>query len=82
MIIRVKEKGWRKIHVGATTDGNEETAETSCTLVNALGQAEKLTLSASYAMTGSNTERAVLEKPRFMGLPLYLHASASNELHV
>ncbi|KAJ0403610.1 hypothetical protein ATCC90586_008763 [Pythium insidiosum] len=81
VIISVKEKGWRKLHVGATTDGSEETAETSCTLVNALGQAEKIKFAASYAYSGSNTERATIEKPRFLGLPLYFHASASNELH-
>nr|CCA15973.1 sorting and assembly machinery component 50 putativ [Albugo laibachii Nc14] len=79
--INVKEKSWRKIKIGATTDGSEETAETSCTLTNAFGNAERLTLSASYGRTGSNTEAATLVQPRFMGLPLTLSINATNELH-
>ncbi|CAH0477369.1 unnamed protein product [Peronospora belbahrii] len=79
--ITVKEKGWRSLHVGATTDGTDEAGESSLTLSNALGEAEKITLSATYARSGSNTQRATFKKPRFMGLPLYLSAVAVNELH-
>ncbi|RLN95623.1 hypothetical protein BBJ28_00006845 [Nothophytophthora sp. Chile5] len=64
--ITVKEKGWRSLHVGATTDGNDEAG---------------ITLSATYARSGSNTQRATFKKPRFLGLPLYLSAMGTNELH-
>lgn len=79
--ITVKEKSWRSLHVGATTDGNDEAGESSLTLSNAFGEAEKITLSATYARSGSNTQRATFKKPRFWGLPLYLSAVATNELH-
>ncbi|KAE8910378.1 hypothetical protein PF005_g9170 [Phytophthora fragariae] len=79
--ITVKEKGWRSLHVGASTDGNDEAGESSLTLSNALGEAEKITLSATYARSGSNTQRATFKKPRFLGLPLYLSAVGTNELH-
>ncbi|TDH64765.1 uncharacterized protein CCR75_001530 [Bremia lactucae] len=79
--ITVKEKSWRSLHVGATTDGNDEAGESSLTLSNALGEAEKISLSAKYARSGSNTQCATFKKPRFWGLPLYLSAVGSNELH-
>ncbi|DBA03275.1 TPA: hypothetical protein N0F65_011634 [Lagenidium giganteum] len=79
--IAVQEKGWRKLHVGATTDGKEDSAETSCTLLNAFGHAETVTFAATYSLTGSNAERAVYQKPRFLGLPFYLNATVANELH-
>uniref|UniRef100_K3W6Z5 POTRA domain-containing protein n=1 Tax=Globisporangium ultimum (strain ATCC 200006 / CBS 805.95 / DAOM BR144) TaxID=431595 RepID=K3W6Z5_GLOUD len=81
LTITVEEKSWRSLHLGATTDGNEEAAESSLTLSNALGTAEKITFGATYARSGSNTERATFQKPRFLGLPLYLSATAANELH-
>eukprot|EP00644_Phytophthora_capsici_P002270 jgi/Phyca11/548091/estExt2_Genewise1Plus.C_PHYCAscaffold_270310 len=79
--ITVKEKGWRSLHVGATTDGSDEAGESSLTLLNAIGEAEKISLSATYARSGSNTQRATFKKPRFLGLPLFLNAIATNELH-
>ncbi|CAI5711991.1 unnamed protein product [Hyaloperonospora brassicae] len=79
--ITVKEKNWRSLHIGATTDGNDEAGESSLTLANAFGEAEKFTLSASYARSGSNTQRATFKKPRFLGLPLFLSATGGNEMH-
>jgi len=76
-------------HAHARTDGRltrlcrcVNLQESSLTLKNAFGQAEKLSVAATYARSGSNTERATFQKPRFLGLPLYLSATAANELHV
>lgn len=64
------------------TDAFVVLQESSLTLKNAFGQAEKLSVAATYARSGSNTERATFQKPRFLGLPLYLSATGANELHV
>ena len=79
LIIRVKEKNWWKLNVGASTDGYEGTAETTCTLVNPLGTAERLHLSKTKGHVGSDVTRLVYSKPHFLGLPWLLNANLSDE---
>ncbi|EQC29654.1 hypothetical protein SDRG_12658 [Saprolegnia diclina VS20] len=78
--ITVKELGMASVYAGVNSDGHEGTANTTCTLTNPLGHAERIELSASHGQFGSDTQKASYHKPKFLGLPLWLNANAVNEV--
>ena len=79
MTITVKEKNWWNVKLGATTDGAEGTAESTCHLINPLGQAERFGVTYAQGHVGSGKMNISYSQPHLLGLPWLLTANVSNE---
>ncbi|CAK4668040.1 hypothetical protein LEN26_021391 [Aphanomyces euteiches] len=80
--ITVKESRMVSLYAGVESGDVEGAANTKCTLVNPLGNAEQIEFSATHSLSGSDAQKFTYRKPKFLGQALWFNANASNEVEV
>ena len=74
LIVTIEEKGLVGLSANVFNNQHEATAETTLTLNNLIGGCETLSLSGGAGSKSSYSSKAILSRPRFMGLPLAFEA--------